>query len=84
MSDEAVAALKALSQTASGLTDSAQAGEVLRQAGAIAHDTALVPSRALGLAVLESSAAQEAFGVSIRGVPAADGGERVWRFEPRA
>jgi tetratricopeptide (TPR) repeat protein len=57
MSDEAVAALKALSQTASGLTDSAQAGEVLRQAGAIAHDTALVPSRALGLAVLEAATA---------------------------
>jgi hypothetical protein len=34
--------------------------------------------------VLESGAAQEAFGVSIRGVAAADGGERVWRFEPRA
>jgi iron complex transport system ATP-binding protein len=35
-------------------------------------------------AVLESAAAQEAFGVSIRGVAAADGGERVWRFEPLA
>ncbi len=35
-------------------------------------------------AVLESEAAQEAFGVSIRGVAAQDGGERVWRFEPRA
>jgi iron complex transport system ATP-binding protein len=34
-------------------------------------------------AVLEGAAAQEAFGVSIRGVAAADGGERVWRFEPR-
>ena len=34
-------------------------------------------------AVLESADAQEAFGVSIRGVAAVDGGERVWRFEPR-
>jgi iron complex transport system ATP-binding protein len=35
-------------------------------------------------AVLESAAAQDAFGVSIRGVAAADGGERAWRFEERA
>ncbi|MFI4944603.1 MAG: ABC transporter ATP-binding protein [Burkholderiales bacterium] len=32
-------------------------------------------------AVLESAAAQDAFGVSIRGVAVADGGERAWRFE---
>ena len=34
--------------------------------------------------VLESEAAQRAFGVAIRGVPVADGPERLWRFEEQA
>jgi iron complex transport system ATP-binding protein len=34
--------------------------------------------------VLESEAAERAFGVAIRGVPVADGLERLWRFEERA
>lgn len=34
--------------------------------------------------VLESEAAERAFGVSIHGVPAGDGTERLWRFEERA
>jgi iron complex transport system ATP-binding protein len=34
--------------------------------------------------VLESEAAERAFGVAIRGVPVADGPERLWRFEERA
>jgi hypothetical protein len=33
--------------------------------------------------VLESEAAERAFGVGIRGVPVADGPERLWRFEER-
>jgi iron complex transport system ATP-binding protein len=35
-------------------------------------------------AVLESGAAAQAFGVAIRGVPAGEGGERLWQFEERA
>jgi iron complex transport system ATP-binding protein len=34
--------------------------------------------------VLESDAAERAFGVAIRGVPTAEGDERLWRFEERA
>jgi iron complex transport system ATP-binding protein len=34
--------------------------------------------------VLESAAAERAFGVAIRGVPVGDGPERLWRFEERA
>jgi iron complex transport system ATP-binding protein len=34
--------------------------------------------------VLESDAAERAFGVAIRGVPVAGGPERLWRFEERA
>jgi iron complex transport system ATP-binding protein len=34
--------------------------------------------------VLESDAAERAFGVAIRGVPVGDGPERLWRFEERA
>jgi iron complex transport system ATP-binding protein len=34
--------------------------------------------------VLESEAAERAFGVSIRGLPAGEGQERLWRFEERA
>ena len=34
--------------------------------------------------VLESGAAERAFGVAIRGVPVGDGRERLWRFEERA
>jgi iron complex transport system ATP-binding protein len=34
--------------------------------------------------VLESEAAQRAFGVAIRGVPVGGGPERAWRFEERA
>jgi iron complex transport system ATP-binding protein len=34
--------------------------------------------------VLESGAAQTAFGVTIRGVPVDDGPDRLWRFEERA
>jgi iron complex transport system ATP-binding protein len=34
--------------------------------------------------VLESGAAQRAFGVAIQGVPVGDGRERLWRFEERA
>ncbi len=34
--------------------------------------------------VLESDAAERAFGVTIRGVPVADGPERLWRFEEKA
>ena len=33
--------------------------------------------------VLESEAAERAFGVTIRGVPVTDGPERLWRFEER-
>jgi iron complex transport system ATP-binding protein len=33
--------------------------------------------------VLESEAAEQAFGVTIRGVPVGDGSERLWRFEER-
>jgi ABC-type hemin transport system ATPase subunit len=33
--------------------------------------------------VLEGPAAERAFGVAIRGVPAGDGPERLWRFEER-
>jgi iron complex transport system ATP-binding protein len=34
--------------------------------------------------VLESAAAEQAFGVAIHGVPVGDGTERLWRFEERA
>lgn len=34
--------------------------------------------------VLESAAAEQAFGVAIRGVPVGDGTERLWRFDERA
>jgi ABC-type hemin transport system ATPase subunit len=33
-------------------------------------------------AVLESAAAEAAFGVRIRGVAAGDGAPKLWRFEP--
>jgi iron complex transport system ATP-binding protein len=35
-------------------------------------------------AVLEGEAAERAFGVAIRGVPVAEGPERLWRFEEKA
>ncbi len=34
--------------------------------------------------VLESEAAERAFGVTIRGLPVGDGGERLWHFEEKA
>ena len=34
--------------------------------------------------VLQSAAAEQAFGVAIHGVPVGDGPERLWRFEERA
>ncbi|MPZ45451.1 MAG: hypothetical protein GEV05_19080 [Betaproteobacteria bacterium] len=57
MTADPIAALKALAQQASGLTDAAGVSELLGQARTIAHDDSLPVSRGFGLALLEAATA---------------------------
>jgi ABC-type hemin transport system ATPase subunit len=47
-------------------------------------DEGRIAAEGLPAEVLESEAAERAFGVAIRGVFVGNGPERLWRFEERA